>query len=128
MRWLDDAALLSAAPDGTLRLWDLRGAMLAPAPSCVLRGHANESHAVALATTAGGYLAVGGEDNCVCLYHAGTAAPALRHALGGADAATGAAAAAPHGAYVSALAWRRDGAGLLAGNSAGHMQLLRVVT
>jgi WD40 repeat protein len=126
VRWLDDTALASAAPDGTLRLWDLRGAL---PPACsVLRGHANEAHAVALAATAGGYLAVGGEDNCVCVYHAGTAAPALRHALGGADAATGAGAPPPHGAYVSALAWRRDGAGLLAANSAGHMQLLRVVT
>jgi hypothetical protein len=143
VRFLDDDTLCTAGADSALRLWDLSaalpaaaagGAPAAGAPpwleaSATLRGHANEKHAAPLAAAPRGYLACGGEDNAAYVYHAATRAPALRHALGGgADALTGAPAPAPPGAFVSALAWRADGGALLAANSAGVIQLLRVVT
>jgi WD40 repeat protein len=141
LRFLDDATLVTAAADSTLKLWHIAGALptssspslscmpSAPSPAAVLRGHVAHKHAAPLDAAPGGYLACGAEDHAVYLYHAATSAPALRHELPCVDGVRGGGAtAAPPGARVSALAYGAGGRALLAGSSTGVVQLLRVVS
>ena len=108
VRWLDGDLIASASTDNTLKLWDVKrgilGAMAGPAqlavtdpsstlwagdksgdgnPACLrtFSGHVNRKNFVGMSVSASGHIAVGSEDNTVCVYAKAMPAPIARHSL-----------------------------------------------
>ena len=82
-----------------------------------------------LSCSADGYMACGSEDNAVYLYHSSLSLPITRHGF------PAAATVGPPGppeppagpAFASTVCWSHAGHHLVAANSAGILQLLRLV-
>ncbi|KAL6776984.1 PCOP1 [Auxenochlorella protothecoides x Auxenochlorella symbiontica] len=129
VRWLDSGSLITASTDSTLRRWGMLGADPGPGPSSYT-GHTNEKNFVGLCVE-DGLIASGSETNEVYVY--GTRLPrplacqAIQTPMPAPAPAPGGMRPAPPQPFVSAVAWRPGAEHLLAANSAGAIQLMRVV-
>ena len=171
VRWLDGDLIASASTDNTLKLWDVKrgilGAMAGPTqlavsdpsstlwagdksgdgnPACLrtFRGHVNRKNFVGMSASSAGHIAVGSEDNTVCVYAKAVPAPIARHSLavtaafsnhgagaGGAQSTTAAAGGGSGdgdkpGLFVSSVTWSPSGRMLVAANSCGAVKIMEL--
>ncbi|GLT84722.1 hypothetical protein SLE2022_029380 [Rubroshorea leprosula] len=125
VKFLDSRTLVSASTDNTLKLWDLNKTSSAGLSSnaCCLTfsGHTNEKNFVGLSAL-DGYIACGSETNEVFCYYKSLPMPITSHKFGGVNEVVD-----DNGQFVSSVCWRRKSNMLVAANSAGSIELLKMV-
>ena len=172
VRWLDGDLIASASTDNTLKLWDVKrgilGAMAGTSqlavtdpssalwarsdksgdvnnPACLrtFSGHVNRKNFVGMSVSEAGHIAVGSEDNTVCVYAKAVPAPIARHSLAvtaafsnhGAGAGLQSSTAAAGGGggdgdkpglFVSSVTWSPSGRMLVAANSCGAVKIMEL--
>ena len=166
VRWLSGDLIASASTDNTLKLWDVKRGILSamspspgalalkdPAstlwcgdkgeganPACLrtFTGHVNRKNFVGMSVSADGHIAVGSEDNSVCVYTKAVPKPVARQSLAvtaafsnqGAGPVPPVAAAESDkpGLFVSSVTWAPVGGMLVAANSCGAVKIMEMTT
>lgn len=116
VRFLSADELISASTDSTLKLWSVAQ------NECKrnFTGHTNEKNFVGLSTCQD-YIACGSENNAVYVYYKSLSKPVLTHRF------AASASAEDSTDFVSSVCWKKDSGVLLAANSLGTINLLRLV-
>ncbi|GMI98443.1 SUPPRESSOR OF PHYA-105 1 [Hibiscus trionum] len=130
VKFLDSNTLLSASIDNTLKSWDLNKTFSdgSPSTTCDLTftGHKNEKNFVGLSAL-DGYIACGSETNEVYCYYRSLPMPITSYKFGSVDPVSGHQNADENGLFVSSVCWRQKSNMLVAANSTGSIELLKLV-
>ncbi|WJX68442.1 Protein SPA1-RELATED 3, variant 2 [Trifolium repens] len=127
IKFVDNANLVSASTDNTLKLWDLStcASRVIDSPIQSFTGHMNVKNFVGLSVS-DGYIATGSETNEVFVYHKAFPMPALQFKFRNTDPISG------HevddaAQFVSSVCWRGQSPTLIAANSTGNVKILEMV-
>lgn len=94
-------------------------------PATTFTGHRNQRNFVGLSVSPDGHIVCGSEDNSVYSYYRSLPFPTARYAFpAGGGGPGGAAPAAQHQPFVSAVCWANKSRHCLAANSQGLLQVL----
>ncbi|GMI66789.1 SUPPRESSOR OF PHYA-105 1 [Hibiscus trionum] len=130
VKFLDSKTLLSASTDNTLKSWDLNKTCSdgSPSTTCGLTftGHKNEKNFVGLSVL-DGYIACGSETNEVYCYYRSLSMPITSYKFGSVDPISGHQSTDENGLFVSSVCWRQKSNMLVAANSTGSIELLKLV-
>ncbi|MBA0589711.1 protein SUPPRESSOR OF PHYA-105 1 isoform X2 [Gossypium raimondii] len=130
VKFLDSNTLLSASTDNTLKSWDLKKTCSdgSTTNTCCLTfsGHKNEKNFVGL-TVLDGYIACGSETNEVYCYYRSLPMPITSYKFGSVDPISGHQTGDENGQFVSSVCWRQKSNMLVAANSTGSIELLKLV-
>ncbi|KAA3475204.1 protein SUPPRESSOR OF PHYA-105 1-like protein isoform X1 [Gossypium australe] len=131
VKFLDSNTLLSASTDNTLKSWDLNKTCSdgSTTNTCGLTfsGHKNEKNFVGL-TVLDGYIACGSETNEVYCYYRSLPMPITSYKFGSVDPiSSGHQTSDENGQFVSSVCWRQKSNMLVAANSTGSIELLKLV-
>ncbi|TYI00061.1 hypothetical protein ES332_A11G107700v1 [Gossypium tomentosum] len=130
VKFLDSNTLLSASTDNTLKSWDLKKTCSdgSTTNTCCLTfsGHKNEKNFVGL-TVLDGYIACGSETNEVYCYYRSLPMPITSYKFGSIDPISGHQTSDENGQFVSSVCWRQKSNMLVAANSTGSIELLKLV-
>ncbi|KAH1081017.1 hypothetical protein J1N35_020778 [Gossypium stocksii] len=130
VKFLDSNTLLSASTDNTLKSWDLNKTCSdgSTTNTCGLTfsGHKNEKNFVGL-TVLDGYIACGSETNEVYCYYRSLPMPITSYKFGSVDPISGHQTSDENGQFVSSVCWRQKSNMLVAANSTGSIELLKLV-
>ncbi|KAG8477478.1 hypothetical protein CXB51_030786 [Gossypium anomalum] len=129
VKFLDSNTLLSASTDNTLKSWDLKKTCSdgSTTNTCCLTfsGHKNEKNFVGL-TVLDGYIACGSETNEVYCYYRSLPMPITSYKFGSVDPISGHQTSDENGQFVSSVCWRQKSNMLVAANSTGSIELLKL--
>ncbi|KAB2003026.1 hypothetical protein ES319_D11G104300v1 [Gossypium barbadense] len=130
VKFLDSNTLLSASTDNTLKSWDLKKTCSDGSTTntfCLtFSGHKNEKNFVGL-TVLDGYIACGSETNEVYCYYRSLPMPITSYKFGSVDPISGHQTGDENGQFVSSVCWRQKSNMLVAANSTGSIELLKLV-
>ncbi|KAK8688228.1 hypothetical protein V6N13_087001 [Hibiscus sabdariffa] len=130
VKFLDSNTLVSASTDNTLKSWDINKTFSdgSPSTTCGLTftGHKNEKNFVGLSVL-DGYIACGSETNEVYCYYRSLPMPITSYKFGSVDPISGHQNTDENGQFVSSVCWRQKSNMLVAANSTGSIELLKLV-
>ncbi|KAK8711335.1 hypothetical protein V6N13_146619 [Hibiscus sabdariffa] len=130
VKFLDSNTLVSASTDNSLKSWDLNKTFSdgSPSTTCGLTftGHKNEKNFVGLSVL-DGYIACGSETNEVYCYYRSLPMPITSFKFGSVDPISGHQNTDENGQFVSSVCWRQKSNILVAANSTGSIELLKLV-
>ncbi|PJF19675.1 hypothetical protein PSACC_00503 [Paramicrosporidium saccamoebae] len=132
VRFADNASIVSASTDCTLRLWSLPGQddTMLPADSSKLTrtfsGHLNEKNFVGLGVQ-GDLFACGSENNSVYVYHRDLSKPIATFRFSSTCPLTESSIENEVQQFVSSLCWKKDSNLMVAANSQGNIRILEIV-
>ncbi|KAL3615697.1 ornithine decarboxylase antizyme with +1 programmed ribosomal shift Spa1 [Castilleja foliolosa] len=130
VRFLDFETVVSASTDCSLKLWDLNKTNLVGPSTNACRltftGHMNQKNFVGMAVS-DGYIATGSETNEVYAYYKSLPIPIATHKLERFDPLNGDEATDCAKHFVSSVCWRTKSQMLVAANSVGNINMLRMI-
>jgi E3 ubiquitin-protein ligase RFWD2 len=118
VRFLNNSELISASTDSTLKLWST----ISNECKRTFTGHTNEKNFVGLSTSSD-YIACGSENNAVYTYYKALSKPIVSYCF---KAATGTEGNEDSSNFVSSVCWRKDSGVLLAANSLGIINVMKL--